>query len=180
MTAKQQTGNALHTHATEHRFETTSRLALPWSRCFCIYGMLAEPSQWEVFALTQAGQETRKKQCSRSNNELRVVTMTICLCHGGVCESCVRCSWPRATEACVSPPIPHTVTRPVDAKFNVVPFPHLAGMHSKSVDKGFRGWRGSQPGTDCPCELMIERTSVLGVGPGKGLHRTTEQFRLGG
>ena len=28
--------------------------------------------------------------------------------------------------------------------FMVVPFPHLTGMHSKSVDKGIRGQRGSQ------------------------------------
>ena len=32
------------------------------------------------------------------NNEVRVVTMTICLCHGGVCESCIRCSWPRTMD----------------------------------------------------------------------------------
>ena len=33
-------------------------------------------------------------QCSRSNDELRVVTMTICLCQGCICESYIRCSWP--------------------------------------------------------------------------------------
>ena len=31
----------------------------------------------------------------RQNNELRFMAMTICLCHGGICELSIRCSWPR-------------------------------------------------------------------------------------
>ena len=31
---------------------------------------------------------------ARQNSELKVVAMTICLCHGGICELSVRCSWP--------------------------------------------------------------------------------------
>ena len=31
---------------------------------------------------------------ARQNNELRMVAMTVCLCHGGVCELSIRCSWP--------------------------------------------------------------------------------------
>ena len=30
---------------------------------------------------------------ARQNNELKVVAMTICLCHGGICELNIRCSW---------------------------------------------------------------------------------------
>ena len=29
------------------------------------------------------------------NNVLRFIAMTICLCHGGICEFNIRCSWPR-------------------------------------------------------------------------------------
>ena len=41
VTAKQQTGNALHTHATEHRFEPRSRLACRGVVAFCNSGMSA-------------------------------------------------------------------------------------------------------------------------------------------
>ena len=34
---------------------------------------------------------------ARRNNELRVVAMTICLCHRGMCEPSIHCSWPCAT-----------------------------------------------------------------------------------
>ena len=30
---------------------------------------------------------------ARQDNELKVVAMTICLCHGGICELSIRCSW---------------------------------------------------------------------------------------
>ena len=33
-------------------------------------------------------------QCGKTNNELRIVAMTICLCHGGICELSIRSSWP--------------------------------------------------------------------------------------
>ena len=35
-------------------------------------------------------------RCSaaRQYNELRMLAMTICLCRGGICELCIRCSWP--------------------------------------------------------------------------------------
>ena len=35
-------------------------------------------------------------RCSaaRQNHELGMVAMTICLCHGGICELSIRCSWP--------------------------------------------------------------------------------------
>ena len=33
---------------------------------------------------------------ARQNNELRMVAMPICLCHGGICELGIRCSWPLA------------------------------------------------------------------------------------
>ena len=68
---------------------------------------------WEGDELTQTTQETfdrrsvRRTQgnirhcfglrCSAAsqNNVLRFVVMTICLCHGGICELCIHCSWPR-------------------------------------------------------------------------------------
>ena len=31
---------------------------------------------------------------ARQNNELKVVAMTMCLCHGGIRELSIRCSWP--------------------------------------------------------------------------------------
>ena len=48
-------------------------------------------------------------RCSaaRQNHELGMVAMTICLCHGGICELSIRCSWP------LNPPPPReTVTWP--------------------------------------------------------------------
>ena len=45
----------------------------------------------------------------RQNNELRMVAMTMCLCHGGVCELSIRCSWPPCNPP---PPLWGTVTWP--------------------------------------------------------------------
>ena len=48
--------------------------------------------------------------------------MTICLCHGGVCESCIRCSWP-----------PLEISQPVQALLasNPAASPHMQQRHGR-------------------------------------------------
>ena len=60
VTAKQQTGNALHTHATEHGFEPKSRLACHGAVTFVILWCKSNrPSGGcRLLGFTQTGQET--------------------------------------------------------------------------------------------------------------------------
>ena len=52
----------------------------------------AKGKQSDTEALCHPPPPTRA--AARQNNELRMVAMTICLCHGGIYELSIRCSWP--------------------------------------------------------------------------------------
>ena len=71
VTAKQQTGNAVHTHATEHGFEPRSRLACRGAVAFVILGCLPNRPNGGCGRLVGLSKRAKKHSIAADCDELK-------------------------------------------------------------------------------------------------------------
>ena len=72
---------------------------------------------------------------ARQNNELKMVAMTICLCHGGICEVSIRCSCPPRPPA----PTPGSVRRDRETESAATKWDHKSNVGKFDAGVGREG-----------------------------------------